>query len=143
MEHTDESLPFLTTANRRRIGIPSYTPPTFTLTDCSGVAAAVVPAYVMRQDLHGMAFEWCDLVPPIVKELSLAARRRLQGGTRSACNNCARRGFVNSSGRQRCADQLILDTRRLFRDFTTASASISPRSLYLDEYYDTAGESII
>lgn len=42
---------------------------TFQSTRWLANAAAAVPAYVMRQDLHGIALEWCELAPRHVNEL--------------------------------------------------------------------------
>jgi hypothetical protein len=116
---------------------------TFESIQWPGYAPAVVPAYVMRQDLHGMALEWCELAPPHVNELLFAAPGRIQVGARSAFTSRAREESANSNGRSRCDAPLILDSQRLFGDFAPASACFSPTPLYLNEYYDPAVASVI
>jgi hypothetical protein len=96
-----------------------------------GHVAATVPAYVMRQDSHGVGLEWCELAPPKVNELLFAARGRVTFNTPSACKSRASEESAHSDGRHGCDAPLVLNARSLFGDYTPAAASISARPALL------------
>jgi hypothetical protein len=49
-----------------------------------------VPAYVIRQDLDGMGFEWCEMALPCGSEFLFAAEDRFSFSTPSALKRRAR-----------------------------------------------------
>jgi hypothetical protein len=51
---------------------------------------AAVPAYIIRQDLDGMGFEWCEMAPPCGSEFLFAAEDRFSFSTPSALKSRAR-----------------------------------------------------
>jgi hypothetical protein len=104
---------------------------TFQSTQWLANRAAAVPAYGMRQDLHGIALEWCELAPRHVNKLLFAARSRVQVGAPCASKSREREESANPNSGLRCDAQFILDSQSLFGDFTPAAASLSTRTTLL------------